>query len=302
MPCDLSDIRVYCFIFRSARVLVGRQQHQNLFQARTTLPSTNPTIPGHRAQAPPLRAAPAARTLSGILGAGARRREDVGATRTFSTFSSSSSSSGSSAGNGTSTVQAKPLRPSALRASGRTTVLSSHAHPSASAGRSRGAGPGAGPRAGSGVASRGSEDLLKLPWAYGSSMISSGSEQRSASVDAPSVRGANEGPGGVKRQEKTKNTCSVSGEGAATNRKKKAGQGALGKAAEPPREAHPAGYTNGSVVVPAESPVFSQMPQRFPMRSDGSRTNDSAKMVADAQVCVLFIYLFLSTKKRWSTC
>ncbi|CAN0204685.1 unnamed protein product [Scytosiphon promiscuus] len=126
--------------------------------ARTTLPASC-GAPGHRApQAPPSRAAPA-HTLSGILGAGARRRED-------------------------------PLRPSALRASGRTTMLvdSDREDPAGTA-------PGA------------AEDLLKLP----------GREE-----------------------------------------------GALGKEAPPPKEAHPAGYMNGTVAVPAESSVFLQMAQRFP--------------------------------------
>lgn len=268
-------------------------------------------MPGHRARVQPLRAAPAAAgTLSGILGAGARRREDAGATRTFGTFSNSSSSSigggSSSAGSGASAVSAKPLRPSALRASGRTTVLSSRAHPPASTGRSSGAGARAGAgaaagaggsrrsgSAGSGAAGGGSEDLLKLPWVYGSSTKSSGSEQQSASRDAPAAGGANGGSGGGKRGEETTNAGGAIGAEASANEKKKAGEGALGRAAGPPREAHPAGYTNGSVVVPAESSVFSQMPQRFPTRADGSRTDESAKMLADAQVGVRGAFCFV---------
>lgn len=216
------------------------------------------------------------------------------------------SSSGGGGGNrGESAMLAKPLLPSALRASGRTTVLSSSAHPPGGGaprreGRTAGTGkpaagttvggPGApqtaraGLAGGSGGRSRNTgggavdgadEDLLKLPWAYGSRSSTGGPEQRSPGSDASasSARGASGGRKGTRAR----------GVGTAET-KKKAGEGALGKAARPPKEAHPAGYTNGSVVVPAESKVFSQMPQRCPVRSDGSRTAQGTKALADVEV------------------
>lgn len=260
-------------------------------------------MPGQRPQAPLSRAAPAAGTLSGILGAGARRREDVGATRTFG--SSSGGGGGASSSRTASAILAKPLLPSALRASGRTTVISSSsasAHPrggaprredrtmgtgkaaagtavvggaaaqAASTGRTSGGGGGRSCNAGVAAAKGAGEDLLKLPWAYGSG--SGKPEQRSPSSDASAdsscgVAGGREG---------------MRAGGVGTAGAKKTGEGALGRAAGPPKEAHPAGYINGSVVVPAESKVFSQMPQRFPVRRDGSRTAEGAKAFADAQV------------------
>ncbi|CAB1115167.1 unnamed protein product [Ectocarpus sp. CCAP 1310/34] len=293
-----------------------QQQQQRPFQSRAGLPSRS-TMPGQRAQqGPPPRAAPAP-TLSSILGAGARRREGVGATRTFG-----SSSSSSTGGGGPSTVHAKALRPSAMRASGRTTTLSSpppglpggggggsasrggttlprsssssslsssagllskSVAAAASAGRD-GNGNGAGwsgnrgavgaATAGAATAGGGSEDLLKLPWAYGDGKKPNNSSSRiSSSASSGGGGGGGSGaPGPLSTGKKRK----VEGRGDE--------EGALGKDARPPKEAHPAGYMSGSVAVPAESPVFLQMPQRCPVRQDGTRSAEGEKMLADAQV------------------
>ncbi|CAM9702803.1 unnamed protein product, partial [Hapterophycus canaliculatus] len=306
-----------------------QQQRQTLLQGRTSFPASSGNT-AQRAQAPPLRAAPAP-TLSGILGAGARRREDVGATRTFG-----SSSSSSSAGGGPSSVHAKPLRPSALRASGRTTMLSTSASPRGGggggavpsrAGRPGSGGPaataataaaavgGAGSKAGAGKATSArrigdgagdgggrsrnggastvpgpAEDLLKLPWAYGSGSGSGSSAGNKPGSDASP--GANRRGAASSQGPASKSAGGAAGP-AAGNKKEGHGErrgrgeeGALGKEAPPPKEAHPAGYMNGSVAVPAESPVFLQMAQRFPSRPDGSRTMEAARMLADAQVLV----------------
>eukprot|EP00752_Nemacystus_decipiens_P001893 g1823.t1 len=273
-----------------------QQQHQAVLQR-------HPTLPGQRPQAPALRTAP---TLSGILGEGARRREDVGAARTFG--SSSGGGGGGGSGNRTaSAILAKPLLPSAMRASGRTTVLSSHTHPPGGAsrregrttgtsGRSAAAGTatvgggsafkeGSAGRAGSGgsrssntggTAAKGvNEDLLQLPWAYGAGSHSGGGPERgSRSRDAPAASS--------RRASGDKKGAGIAG--TAEPNKKKARAGALGTAAAPPKEAHPAGYTDGSVVVPAESKVFLQMPQRFPVRSDGSMTAEGTRALANAEV------------------
>ncbi|CAM9661668.1 unnamed protein product, partial [Ectocarpus sp. 12 AP-2014] len=321
-----------------ASVRQQQQQQQLPFQSRAGLPSRSAT-PGQRAQqGPPSRAAPAP-TLSSILGAGARRREGVGATRTFGSSSSSSSSTG---GGGPSTVHAKALRPSAMRASGRTTTLSSpppglpgggggggasgggasrggttlprpsfSSSPSSSAGLSsksaaaaagagrNGNGNGAGrsgnrgaagaatagaATAGAATAGGGSEDLLKLPWAYGDGKKPSSSSSSSRSSSSAASGGGSQG----------KAAAGGSGDSGApgpssTGEKRKVKrrgdeEGALGKDARPPKEAHPAGYMSGSVAVPAESPVFLQMPQRCPVRQDGTRSAEGDKMLADAQV------------------
>lgn len=283
---------------------VRQQQHHALFQGSTAA-SSHSTLPGQRPQALPLRSAPTSSTLSAILGAGARRREDVGTTRTFG---SSSTGGGKGRSRTPSAILAKPLLPSAMRASGRTTVLSSTTHPPSGAPRretrtigtgkeaagtaavggaggsqtantGRAGGGRSRPRNTGDAAAKGaSEDLLKLPWAYGSggSGSTDGPEQRSSSRDASagSARGATGGSTKVNRAGGVESAGS----------KKKPREGALGKAARPPEEAHPAGYTNGSVVVPAESKVFSQMPQRFPARADGSRTAEGARKLADVEV------------------
>ncbi|CAM9493279.1 unnamed protein product [Ectocarpus sp. 4 AP-2014] len=308
-----------------------QQQQQRPFQSRAGLPSRS-TMPGQRAQqGPPPRAAPAP-TLSSILGAGARRREGVGATRTFGSSSSSSSSS-STGGGGPSTVHAKALRPSAMRASGRTTTLSSPPpglpgggggggasrggttlpRPSSSscpspsvglssksaaaasagrngngngAGRSGNRGAAGAATAGAATTGAGSEDLLKLPWAYGdgkkpnSSSNSSSSSSSSAAAGGGGQGMAAAGGGGV--------DSGAPGPSFTGEKRKVKGrgdeEGALGKDARPPKEAHPAGYMSGSVAVPAESSVFLQMPQRCPVRQDGTRSAEGVKMLADAQV------------------
>eukprot|EP00903_Cladosiphon_okamuranus_P008107 g7814.t1 len=289
---------------------VRQQQNQALFQGRTAS-SSHSTFPGQRPQALP---APTRNTLSGILGAGARRRQDVVANRTFG---SGSCGGGSCSSRSPSAILAKPLLPSAMRASGRTTVLSSSTHPpgapprgeaartigtgklaaaaaaAGAAGTAAVGGAGASQESSTGRAGVGgsrprntgdaavkgaSEDLLKLPWAYGRGDIggTDSPEQRSPSSDASAgfARGA---IGGSKKGNRAASSKS-------TGSKKKAGEGALGKAAGPPKEAHPAGYTSGSVVVPAESKVFSQMPQRFPTRADGRRTAEGARKLAAVEV------------------
>ena len=144
------------------------------------------------------------------------------------------------------------------------------------------------------AAKGGTEDLLKLPWAYGSGDSSSSSSSSSGSGGG----GGGGGTGGLQKRSHRSdasagpargasggdNKGNREGGGESAKAKVKVGEGALGKEAGPPKEAHPAGYTNGSVVVPAESKVFSQMPQRFPARADGSRTAEAAKKLADVQV------------------
>ncbi|CAN0344781.1 unnamed protein product, partial [Ectocarpus sp. 13 AM-2016] len=260
-----------------------------------------------------------------------------GATRTFG------SSSSRPGGGGPSTVHAKALRPSAMRASGRTTTLSSpppglpgggggggggggasrggttlprpspsSSSPSSSAGLSskspaaasagrngNGNGNGVGrsgnrgaagaATAGAATAGGGSEDLLKLPWAYGDGKNPSSNSNSSSSSSSSAASG-----GGSQRQAATGGGGGSSGGSSApgpssTREKRKVKgrgdeEGALGIDARPPKEAHPAGYMSGSVAVPAESPVFLQMPQRCPVRQDGTRSAEGEKMLADAQV------------------
>lgn len=249
-----------------------------------------------------MRAAPAP-TLSSILGAGARRREGVGATRTFG------SSCTGGGGGGPSTVHAKALRPSALRASGRTTMLSSSPpglpggggasrggttlprpspSPSSSAALSSGSAAASAGRNGNGgrssnrgaagaaTAEGGSEDLLKLPWAYGDGEKPNSSSSSSSSAASGGGGQGKAATGGGAPAPSTGEKRKVKGRGD--------DEGALGKDARPPKEAHPAGYMSGSVAVPAESPVFLQMPQRCPVRQDGTRSAEGEKMLADAQV------------------
>ena len=59
-------------------------------------------------------------------------------------------------------------------------------------------------------------------------------------------------------------------------------------------EAHPAGYMDGSVPVPAESKVFMTMPRRFGVRADGSRTEEGVKQLHESLVCHLkIVFRFL---------
>lgn len=288
-------------------------------------------------------------SLSGILGAGARRREDIGTARF-----------GSAAQIRPPSSDAKILRPSDSRAAGRTTNLSSipsaargsrAVAPANSPGLSRrkpggpagdadgskvvagsgkggrsGGGGGGGCGSGSGSGDGGSggsrsggsrrsssspagdgEDLLGLPWAYGSG--DSGSGGGGGSDGGGSEGGGGSNGGGSKHSAKGalepkaglgKGRAHESMKrGASGNRGGGGGDGGSGGggggeggggdakvalAAKPPRQAHPAGYMDGTVAVPAQSSVFLTMPQRCAVRADGSRTIESAKKVADLQV------------------
>lgn len=279
-----------------------------------------------RAQRPAApRGAPSSSGLSGILGAGARRRGDIEAAARFG---------GNGAAAAATAAAAKLLRPSASRAAGRTTMLSSSSAPPgsrnfhqplpgqreegqpkaravaavavvASAGRSkastgRAEGDRSGGDYGAGVAPSspaGNEDLLRLPWAYGSE---GGSDRGSGDAAVPPKPGG-AGAGVNRVASGSAGIAAASGKkkrqvdgSAATTVKGRGGGGGDGGGgvengegkltARPPREAHPAGYMDGTVAVPAQSSVFLTMPQRFAVRADGSRTTEGAKMLADAQV------------------
>lgn len=274
------------FVFFLFSPLSGRQHQDAVLARKTTLPQA---VPGRGAQA--LAPRPPSLSLAGIVGAGARRRDDDGASRF--------------GGNGAATFrppsgEAKPLCPSVSRAAGRTTVLSSVA--STPGGRSlarssgvKGSQTRGAPSAGQSTATAGrgrvggtspkpagKEDLVGLPWAYGSG---GGGTQRGGATstkrgagDGGEMGGVLGGPGEKKRKR----------DGTAATGKRDfpgGGEGEGTRAARPPAEAHPAGYMDGTVVVPAQSRVFLTMPQRCGVRADGSRTNEGTKILADVQVC-----------------
>lgn len=271
-------------------------------------------------------------SLSGIVGAGARRREDIGAARF-----------GAGIGEATfrpptADTNAKPLRPSVTRAAGRTTMPSSSRPSSSPGGRGSkinssfssnpstaresprketvAAAASSAARVDSGCRKRtdgrycetsnskaadGKEDVLGLSWAYGNGgggftsggdSSGGGGPQKRCTANSATNRGARgegegkgrdevelTGPGKIKR--KREGTRPVPGrQGCAAD----VGKVEVALSAKPPAEAHPAGYMDGTVVVPAQSRVFLTMPQRCGVRADGSRTNEGAKKLVEIQV------------------
>lgn len=321
-------------------------QNPNSFQAlKATIAMAN--VLGRPQPAAPRGPVP---SLSGIVEAGARRREDIGTARF-----------GSAAKIRPPSNDAKILCPSDSRAAGRTTKLSSipsaargsgtvtatnssgpprrkPGEPGGDAGGSKAAaGSGKGGRSGGsdggcgggggggdrgGLGSRSGdggsgdgwsggrkpsssspagdgEDLLGLPWAYGGGGGGGGSGGEGGGGGGGggskhSAKGALEPKAGLGKgrthasTSRGENGSHGGGGGDGGSGGGRGGDGGrdtrVSLAAKSPRQAHPAGYMDGTVVVPAQSSVFMTMSQRCKMRADGSRTNESAKKVADVQV------------------
>lgn len=289
------DSYTCCFLLHMLLSVATGRHNQTPFSGGRATPSTVAPV-GRTAPAAQRNGAPAP-SLSGILGAGSRRREDAG----FVRFGVNGERIA-----GPPSTNAKPLRPSAARMAGRTTVLSTR--PSSSPGGNAKSPHGRGTRkndareAGGRSGAKDStacvdggekEDLLQLPWEYGrqkdsgDSMSSRSGGGAIATHQARVAVGDNgEGPG-LKRKRVT--TLVAEGSGGrgrvgGANETSSSGEDQGSLAARAPAKAHPAGHKDGSVVVPADSSVFLTMPQRCGVRADGSRTKEGEKRINEIQV------------------
>lgn len=225
----------------------------------------------------PTASVPAPRSVD-ILGARARCHEGVGGAACFSTAAAASR-----AGVIRPPSQVKILRPTAMRAAGRTTVLSSiPTGGSKGKGVTQRDGGGVGPSPPQGnVKARKTEDLLLLPWAYGGEDDSSTKPiGTAASADRKRARdvgeqGGGEGSGGKGRRIHVQDSDAKAGE-----RKR----GALDLDPLLHAEQHPSGRMNGSVPVPGESNVYKKLAERFNIRPGEAKSEPVVREMARAQV------------------
>lgn len=119
-----------------------------------------------------------------------------------------------------------------------------------------------------------------MPWAYGNVEASGqGSATKSPRRGTGNGEGSGGGDGGGTGHGKNKRKRDRPPATGADD-----GEGKVALAARPPAAAHPAGYMDGSVVVPAQSSVFMTMGQRCGVRGDGTRTHDGEKKLDEVKV------------------
>lgn len=183
-----------------------------------------------------------------------------------------------------SPAEIKILRPTAVRAAGRTTVLSSL--PAGGSRPSNGGGPRrlvdkVSGRLGDVVAGRKegqadkSGDPLGLPWAYGGGGEGSGTKRKRA---GDATGGQEEGRLGKKAG---KSSRADGGDGDRESKKR-----ALDIDLRLNSEAHPNGLMSGSVPVPKPSNVYKKMADMFQIRPEARKSEAGARQIAQAQVNV----------------
>ncbi|CAM9686028.1 unnamed protein product [Ascophyllum nodosum] len=196
--------------------------------------------------------------------------------------------------------EAIPLRPSNVRAAGRTTVLSSlppafatktaprlssnqesqAVKTSEAASSPPGFGQvkvdkGCGGRARSSGADKLKADPMGLAWAYGKKP-GEGLKGKIKTISAAAL---------TTTRMLTHEGCDTTENAHGEKKKDVDRSAARGQQNGKKRfEAHPAGYMDGSVPVPAESKVFMTMPRRFGVRADGSRTEEGVKQLHESLI------------------